>query len=234
MNKHFFVLCIVFLLLTFSADFIVSRYSVNNGVKIVSYLSDNAPAQNSGIMIGDIVTSFNGVTILDISDFKKFFLNSKPGDLVNVNHKYNVVLADNDGKALFGVNVEDDVSFKYLWVYVLSAIASVLPWISAVFGGLALLSKEHSFLKLNVLNVLDVLLTGIALLRGAQELNPFASLFIGNFGFMALAFIKVFAVVVISRILINYKMHKSMQICVFIYAGIVLVNIVSFAHTMFL
>lgn len=235
MNKHFLALCIVFLLLAFSADFVVSRYSVHKGVKVVSYLSDNAPAQNSGILIGEVITSFNGITISDIGDFKKFFSNSKPGDLIDVNSgEHKVVLGDNNGKALFGVNVEDAVYFPYLWVVVLSSISSVLPWISAIFGGFALFSKEHSFLKLNALNALDIILTGIALLLGAQELNPLASLFIGNFGFIALAIVKVIAVVAISRILLNYKMHKPMQICVFIYAGAVLVNIVSFAHTMFL
>ena len=233
MNKHFLVLCIVFLLLTFSADFVVSKYSVHQGVKVVSYLSDNAPAQNSGVLIGDVITSINGVSILDINDFKNFFSNMRPGDAIKVNGR-DIILADNAGKPLFGVNVEDVVYFPYVWVSVLSAISSVLPWISAVFGGLALLSKEHTFLKLNVLNVFDILLTGTALLRGARELNPFASLLIGNFGFIALAFVKVIAVVVISKLLLKHNMHKSMQACVFIYAGIVLVNIVNFAHAMFL
>jgi len=232
MNKHFLALCIIFLLLAFSADYAVSKYEIHNGVRVVSYFEES-PAKNSGIMIEETITAMNGAEIKDISDFKNFFSDYKTGDSVSVNGKL-VILGDNAGKPLFGANVENSVEFPYYWVFILSGISSILPWISAIFGGLALFSKEHSFLKLNALNAFDIILTGIALLQGARELNPFAQFMISNFGFFALAIFKALAVVMISKLLLTHKMHKSMQICVFVYAGIALVNITRFAHTMFL
>ena len=51
---------------------------------LVNQVIQNSPAEEAGILPGDVILEFNGATIMDSLDFPRIVGNAKPGDLVKI------------------------------------------------------------------------------------------------------------------------------------------------------
>lgn len=110
------------------------------GVKIVGVI-EGYPAHNTGIKEGWIITEVDGKKIVTIYDFKEALRDKKVGDTVSLVvfdgenfRKYNLTLADIDGKAVIGVHVQEYIAGTTLSYFYAENILNTLRSIPAMLG----------------------------------------------------------------------------------------------------
>ena len=229
------LLCLVLLLSTALLDFSLLFTGSQEGVEIKSYIGDNPPAEQAGLPVGAIITQMNGKEVRNAKGFLAVFEDAKPGDKMEIlaGETYAAELGERNDKALLGVNVRTHTIYPYYFFEMLEILASILPWLAAVAGAIAIFPRS-SVISLNTFNLADIALTGLALARGAQEVNPFATAMINTVGFWPLVVLKIVLVLLVSVMLTRLRFHKSISVCASFYAGVIVINAVQLAHTIFL
>jgi len=77
------ILAIVFFLIFINASIIITPFYSEKGVRVVNVI-EGSPAEQYGIIPGDVIYKLNNTEIITISDLISFMSSARPGDLVIV------------------------------------------------------------------------------------------------------------------------------------------------------
>ena len=151
----------IFIGLLFAATPIANTMAYNNGIKVMS-ISDNSPANLSGIAQDMIITQIDAKQIVTVDDFKSYLDSKKPGENIKVitkNNSFSMVLKpseQNASKAYMGVYVSQNTVMKDSFKKGIGLVFStVLMWVFGLIYWLYLLSLGIGAFNLVPLGPID-------------------------------------------------------------------------------
>jgi len=119
--------------------------TVNEGAEIISFIGTNTPAQINGLVVGEIITSIDDISVLEAADFKTAMDLKQIGETIDVTtnkQTLSIVLGEDEIEkdAFLGVNVQSKEGIKPAVLSAYPIWSRIALWVKGLVYWLSLLN----------------------------------------------------------------------------------------------
>jgi len=157
------IFCMLIMIFAFSP--VIGAMVQADGILVNGFTPDangGFPGQDAGIVVGDIITSVDGISLVDQFDFSIALENKTPGDTVNIGTNssvHSVILGENpsdNSKGFLGITIDQNTKTNQGFVDKYGKItADVILWFWGLFFWLYLLNLGIGLFNLVPLGPID-------------------------------------------------------------------------------